>query len=226
MVKAKINEVFISIQGEGRYLGQEQCFVRFYGCNLGCDFCDTKLDTYKDYSSDELIQKIKEVVGNNEIHSISFTGGEPLLQRGFLLELFPKLKENNRTIYLETNGILFNEMFDLIDYVDIVAMDIKLPSSTGGDSKWEEHEKFLSAAKDREIFVKVIICKETTLDDLRKAIEIVVKVNPAITFVLQPNSVQLGRELADKLQEFKRCSKQYLSDVRIIPQLHKLAGIK
>jgi len=226
MTKAKINDVFISMQGEGKYLGHEQCFVRFYGCNLGCDFCDTKLDTYKDYTVDELVGKIKSIIGNRKIHSISFTGGEPLTQRDFLLELLPRLKAEGFTNYLETNGMLFNEMFDIIDYVDIIAMDMKLPSSTKAEAAWQEHEQFLNTTKGKEIFVKLIICKDTTLEDVEKAVAIVSEANFKITFVLQPNTAQLGRELAEKLQEFKKFSKDHLDDVRVIPQVHKLAGIK
>ncbi|NQU19323.1 7-carboxy-7-deazaguanine synthase QueE, partial [bacterium] len=119
MIKAKINDVFVSIQGEGKYLDQQQCFVRFYGCNLNCDYCDTKLYDFKEYTCAELVDKLKEIIGQKNIKTISITGGDPLLQRDFLLEFLPKLKAEGFNNYLETNGVLYDELFDIIDYVDI-----------------------------------------------------------------------------------------------------------
>ena len=226
MLKAKINEVFVSIQGEGKNIGQEQCFVRFYDCSLNCDFCDIRLQDFKEYTSEELIAKIKETIGQKDIKSMAITGGEPLLQRDFLLGFLPKLKAERFSTYLETNGVLFDELFDIIDYIDEISMDIKLPSSTKQRSFWREHEEFIKTAKDKDIFVKTIICLSTTIDDFKKAVSLVSKINPKITFILQPNSSQLGRDLAEKLQELKKYAKGYFSDVRTIPQLHKALGIK
>ncbi|MDP2939546.1 MAG: 7-carboxy-7-deazaguanine synthase QueE [Candidatus Omnitrophota bacterium] len=226
MPKAKINDIFVSFQGEGKFIGQEQCFVRFYDCNLNCEFCDTKMNTFSEYTSFELIGKIKETIGEAEIKTVSITGGEPLLQRDFLLEFLPKLKTEGFSVYLETNGVLHDELFDIIDYVDIISMDIKLPSSTKQRPFWKEHAEFLKISKDRDTFVKAIICINTTLDDFKKAVDLVSNINSKITFVLQPNTSELGRDLADKLQEFKRYSKDYLCDVRAIPQLHKIVGVK
>jgi organic radical activating enzyme len=172
------------------------------------------------------MDRINKIVDKNEIKTVSITGGEPLLQRDFLLDFLPKLKSEGFNSYLETNGVLYNELFDIIDKIDIIAMDIKLPSSTKQKAFWKEHEEFLKIAKDKDVFIKAIICLETILDDIKKAVELVSNIKPDTTFVLQPNSEQLGKDLADKLQEFKKYSKSYLSDVRVIPQLHKVVGIK
>ncbi|MDD5005349.1 MAG: 7-carboxy-7-deazaguanine synthase QueE [Candidatus Omnitrophica bacterium] len=226
MIKAKISDIFVSIQGEGKYLDQEQCFVRFYDCSLKCDFCDTKIYTFQEYTPVELIDKIKSVIGKRNIKSISITGGEPLEQRDFLLEFLPKLKSECFEVYLETNGVLVDELFDVIEHIDVISMDIKLPSSTKQKSFWQEHKEFLKIAKGKDVFVKTVICIDTTWEDFKQAVDLVCKINPAITFVLQPNSEQLGKELAEKLHEFKKYSKDYLSDVRAIPQIHKAMGVK
>jgi organic radical activating enzyme len=224
--RAKVNDIFLSIQGEGKYLGQEQCFIRFYGCNLNCGFCDTKLYSFKEYNCDELGDAVKEVIGQSGIKTISLTGGEPLLERNFLLEFLPKLKKEGFRIYLESNGVLYNELFDLIDNIDIISMDIKLPSSTKDRPFWREHEEFLKVAKPKDLFVKLVICLETTLDDLKQAVNLVSKIDPKMTFILQPNSGQLGVGLATKMNEFKKYAKEYLLDVRAIPQIHKAIGVK
>ena len=55
---AKINEIFESIQGEGKYLGANQIFVRFSNCNLHCKFCDTKFFEGKNYDIEALMREI------------------------------------------------------------------------------------------------------------------------------------------------------------------------
>lgn len=225
-MKARISDIFASMQGEGTYLGEDQCFVRFYECGLKCDFCDTKPTTFKEYGLDSVLDTIQQEIGAKKINTVAVTGGEPLLQRDFLLEFLPQLKKRGLRSYLETNGVLFNELFDVIDYVDVIAMDIKLPSSTKQKEYWYEHDEFLMVAKAKEVFVKVVVCLDTKLDDFKRAVRLVKEVDPKIPFIIQPNSAHLGRGLVDKLQEFKKYSKQHLSDVRVIPQLHKVVGVK
>lgn len=226
MVKAKVNEIFISMQGEGKYVGQKQCFVRFYDCNLDCYYCDTETIEFKEYDSAELVREIKRLIGDSNIKTVSLTGGEPLLQRDFLLEFLPKLKSAGLNSYLETNGVLHDELFDVIDYVDVIAMDIKLPSSTKQKDFWKEHEECLKVAKNKDSFIKVIICMETTIEDLKKAVDLVAKTDPSMQFILQPNSQELSKSLADKLKEFKDYAKRFLLNVKLIPQLHKALGVK
>lgn len=83
-MKGKINDIFASVQGEGIYLGEEQLFVRFFGCNLGCRFCDTKINNFREYEPQQLLEELKGY--QNTYHAVSFTGGEPLLQKDFLKE--------------------------------------------------------------------------------------------------------------------------------------------
>ncbi|MCM8799951.1 MAG: 7-carboxy-7-deazaguanine synthase QueE [Candidatus Omnitrophica bacterium] len=221
-MKARVSEVFKSIQGEGIYQGISQIFIRFYGCNLNCRFCDTELRSYQEYDVDTLSKKINSFDGN--YHSVSLTGGEPLLQIDFLKEFLPRLK--NKKIYLETNGTLPDRLSKIIDMVDIIAMDIKLSSSTGLNDFWEEHEGFLEIALKKDVFVKTVICNSTELKDLKKAIKLMKNFNKDIPFVLQPNHFELDSVLMEKLFKFKEFSLRFLRDVRIIPQLHKFIGVK
>ena len=81
-MKAKITEIFSSIQGEGPYVGIKQVFVRFFGCNTKCVWCDTQKSSFKEYSIKEAASKIRLLSAYS--HSVSFTGGEPLLYKDFI----------------------------------------------------------------------------------------------------------------------------------------------
>ncbi|MDD5613833.1 MAG: 7-carboxy-7-deazaguanine synthase QueE, partial [Candidatus Omnitrophica bacterium] len=78
-LKAKISEIFYSVQGEGIYVGYPQIFIRFWGCNLkNCRYCDTQSKYFKEYGIQDL--KIEIELIKKDCHSLSITGGEPLLQ--------------------------------------------------------------------------------------------------------------------------------------------------
>ena len=87
----KISEIFSSIQGEGIYAGERQVFARFAECNLRCSYCDTKFDSYREYTPGELLSEIASF--GKGFHSVSFTGGEPLLQKDFLREILSLIKQ-------------------------------------------------------------------------------------------------------------------------------------
>ncbi len=221
-MKAKISEIFKSIQGEGIYQGAEQVFVRFYGCNLKCAFCDTDLTFFRQMSA---AQVLATVHGYKDYHSVSFTGGEPLLQVSFLRDLAVQLKKENNTLYLETNGTLPENLKNIVEYIDIVAMDFKLPSSSGQKDCWPEHTEFLQIAADKNIFIKAIITSSTNSEDIFKAIKIIKKVRPATSLVLQPGH-PYENELEYKLSLFRNICKQQGINTLVLTQLHKDIGVK
>ncbi|MCX5696977.1 MAG: 7-carboxy-7-deazaguanine synthase QueE [Candidatus Omnitrophica bacterium] len=223
-MKGRINEVFKSVQGEGPYAGEEQVFVRLFGCNLSCRFCDTPLKGFREYEPQELLEDIKS--HKQEVHSVSFTGGEPLLQRDFLREVLMLTSQAGYKNYLETNGTLFSELKGLIDFVDIVAMDFKLSSSAGmGDLLWM-HRRFLEIASKKEVFIKAVVCATTTESDLAESLKLIKEVKRDAILVLQPNSREAGPQLQDKLARFKELSEAEGVDTRVIPQMHKEWGVK
>lgn len=222
--KGRVSEVFRSVQGEGLYLGMDQLFVRFFGCNLCCQFCDTHLHAFTEYLPHELFQEIE--LYNGTFHSISFTGGEPLLQGDFLGEVLKLLYHEGHCIYLETNGTLPHELQRVIKYIDVVAMDIKLPSSTGMGQFWNFHHRFLKIASLKEVFIKTIICEATQEEDLRQALEVIRSANPAAIVVLQPNSAEGNGLLTGKIENFKDICRQEKVTAVVIPQMHKIMGIK
>lgn len=219
----KISEIFKSFQGEGPYLGAEQIFVRFTGCNLSCKFCDTKDLSSSDYRIDSVLREIENQHGSD---FVSITGGEPLLQIDFLAALLKEIKARKFRTYLETNGTLVDELSRVIGLVDIVAMDFKLPSSTGLKSYFGEHSEFLKSARTKEVFVKAVITEDTCNDDIRDAVRIISCQNKDILLVLQPDTKQLSQGLFRKMSDFRSYALEHLTNVRIIPQMHKLAGLR
>lgn len=225
MNKAKVADIFYSIQGEGIYAGSPQVFVRFYGCTLGCRFCDTPLSAYDKYTPLGLYRQIKRF--SSPYHSLCLTGGEPLLHKDFLKQLLKLVKYDAITTYLETNGILAEEFSELIDDIDIVAMDVKLPSSTGTQAYWPEHRRFLELALRKEVFIKMVICLATTLEDLDEAISLLLSLGAGQTcVVLQPNFFELSKELLAKTSEWAQYCSRHLFCVKVIPQLHRIIGVK
>ena len=101
----KVNEIFTSIQGEGIYTGVLCLFVRFSGCNMSCQFCDTLHEKVNyEVTSRELFKLILAKNVTKTKH-IVLTGGEPLLQP-LIENLIVELVDRNYRVHLETNGTL------------------------------------------------------------------------------------------------------------------------
>ncbi len=222
MNTGKINEIFKSYQGEGLWQGKEQVFIRFFGCNLNCKFCDTKQSFYQLMPIAQVLERVNSF---GRFHSVSLTGGEPLLQIHFLEALLPRLKKQGWALYLETNGVLYKNLAKIINYIDLISMDFKLPSSTGQFSYWRRHRNFIKVAQNTHLFAKVVIGRETLWEDLDKTIEIIKKIKPDLFLVLQPENPYESL-LKEKLTVFKKRCTDGLISVKIIPQLHKKMGIK
>ncbi len=227
---AKISEVFLSIQGEGVYVGEDHIFVRFHGCNMRCAFCDTpQPEVPPEESLRSIIDKIIDANKDNKAKNISITGGEPLLHSSFLKVLLPNLREKGYKIHLDTNGTLPDKLKEVIGLIDIIAMDIKLPSSTKDRHFWEEHRDFLMISNSKNVFVKVIMTSETTGEDLNKAVDLIESIGKNIPLILQPVSKFRDFDKIpdnETLVKWQKAALKKLKDVRIIPQLHKVKGVK
>lgn len=127
-------------------------------------------------------------------------------------------------IYLETNGILSSHLSEVIDLIDIIGMDIKLPSVAGVKPVWELHREFLKIASKKEVFVKVVVSRNVTDDNIIQAVSLVSSINPAIPFIIQPRT-PLDMN-ADDLLRLQETASRKLSEVRVIPQVHKFLNLK
>ncbi|NQT29145.1 MAG: 7-carboxy-7-deazaguanine synthase QueE [Candidatus Saganbacteria bacterium] len=248
--EANLCEIFNSIQGEGRYVGARQIFIRFAGCNLSCQYCDSaealeipkEMKVYpvagkKDFKqyknpvdSITLIESALTCAKPQGVnHSICLTGGEPLLQVDFLKSFIPQLKkEIDLPIYLETNGVLPDHLLEIIDLIDIVAFDIKLPSATLISSYLKEHKKALEIAYMKELFVKMVFTRETKVSEMVEAISLIANLDDKIPLVLQPVTPHgpiKHRPNPEQILAFQTMAARKLKWVRVIPQVHKILGI-
>ncbi len=243
-MKSYIYEIFSSVQGEGPLLGCRQVFVRFAGCNLSCSYCDTPTgpapaicrvensageNVFKEIENPLDAGRAAELINSYGLfihHSVSLTGGEPLLHAEYLLELIPLIKGARQGIYLETNGTLPRELSRLIHLVDIVSMDIKLPGIAGTEPLWEEHRRFLYIAREREVFVKIVVNNSTQQDEIKKAAGIIREVGENIPLIIQP-ATESGNFCLDAggVRRFQFLALDMLKDVRVIPQTHVVMGL-
>ncbi len=98
MKSFRVNEIFYSLQGEGRNTGRAAIFIRFAGCNLRCSFCDTEFDSYREMTTDDIITAIAPYPAR----FVVLTGGEPTLQAD---EAFvDQLHQHGYEVAMESNG--------------------------------------------------------------------------------------------------------------------------
>ncbi|MFC1555000.1 radical SAM protein [candidate division KSB1 bacterium] len=123
----KINEIFVSIQGESTYSGLPFLFIRAAGCDLRCTYCDTQYAYYdgKEISLDSLVG----IAEKSGVDHVEITGGEPLLQNE-TGKLVSTLLDKGFIVLVETSG---SEDISNIDKRAIIIMDVKCPSSGMSD---------------------------------------------------------------------------------------------
>ena len=113
----KINDIYYTFQGEGRYAGRRALFIRLPFCNLACPWCDTEFNSFSIWSLD----KLKDFIDGSEEKTkfCVLTGGEPSMnkQTRFIIDF---LKDKNFEIAIESNG-----HFDIDSRIDFVTISPK-----------------------------------------------------------------------------------------------------
>ncbi|HOM81133.1 MAG TPA: 7-carboxy-7-deazaguanine synthase QueE [Armatimonadota bacterium] len=250
--QARLVEIFSSIQGESELIGHRQIFLRFLGCNLRCDYCDTP-ETLSSSQSLPLCRiertpgcgdfeyrenplslgDVREAVARlNQVchHSVALTGGEPLLQADSIIALLPALRDLGLRVYLETNGSLPDRLDWVLEGIDIIGMDVKLPSVAGesAENLLERHQEFLARARCKELFVKIVVGDATPDAELEAAVRMVAEVDPALPITLQPVTPRgpaVYPPSGSRLLEMQALAQRHADTVRVIPQTHHLMGL-
>jgi len=254
---ARVVEVFSSIQGEAELIGVRQVFLRFFGCNLRCTWCDSP-ETLTAPKGPLAPGRVEQTPGHGDFaplpnpapleavvdavlhlarvphHSVSLTGGEPLLHARFLERLLPALRAAGQRGYLETNGLLPDHLKRVIGLVDWISMDLKPPSCTGDPLRdWlSRHEDFIRVARSGprppRLFAKLIVSAEADDTELRSAFALLAREAPGTGLTLQPvtpfGAVTRAPTIHQMLH-WHEVASDYVDEVRVIPQLHKLMNV-
>ena len=249
-----VTEVFSAIQGEAALVGERQVFVRLTGCNIRCVYCDQpealerrpgpcRIERtagrrdWEELTSPLVIGRVVEAVGTlwDQVphHSVSLTGGEPLLQGSRVERLVGELTAHGWPVMLETNGTLLPPMRKLAATVAYVSMDLKLRSVDGETVAPTTQATFLRAAVagGATTWVKVVVGPDTDPDEFDAAVAMVAEVSAGrsdpIEVFLQPltpfgaATTAPTPELVLGLQE--RALRIH-PRVRVVPQTHKAIG--
>ncbi|MFA4015889.1 MAG: hypothetical protein RUDDFDWM_000988 [Candidatus Fervidibacterota bacterium] len=241
-------EAFVSVQGEGIFVGVPTAFIRLSGCNRRCAYCDTKYAwetpnevlIRRPFSSD-VIKQLKNPVSANElleafvssferasfIRHACVTGGEPLLQPHFCRALLKNLKGRGMFTILETQGDLFEPLPSLIQYTDAVSADVKLPSTTDEPLNWDELKRTLKlcVGEGKLIYTKLIVTHDIDMGEVKEAAKLIAGVDVNIPLVIQPVTPSTGVKQPPNIDLVWRVVcvvGELLKDIRVIPQVHRI----
>jgi 7-carboxy-7-deazaguanine synthase len=212
----KVNSIFESIQGEGIHIGIPMIFVRFSGCNLDCEWCDTK---YHTNGIEKTVSEILEEIKQFKSKYVFLTGGEPLVQNiTELMNLCFQLQERKKKVILQTNGTL-KEARDLFinNYLDFISIDYKLPSSKPLNS----YNIIEDLNKKKGMQLKFVV---KDLDDYFQMRKVIINYEVKCPIIIQPCGFpSTGLELTALYELYMKdisVLKEY--DIRFLPQLHKI----
>jgi len=161
--------MFNSIQGEGRFAGYPATFIRLAGCNLNCEWCDTKYARGEGIMTDfpDAMESINRLTENRKYPIVVFTGGEPMLQFDSLLILYNHYVRTCRDCFdsmswhLETNGTIIPEQEERYHNLSIFNYICFSPKNT------DNIENILAVAKQRRVTdIKVVTDLKTVGMDL------------------------------------------------------------
>ncbi len=247
---APIHEVFCSVQGEGPLVGVRQVFVRFQGCDLTCRYCDTpaartvggpchirqglsnesSVEVENPVDCEKLLPIIDNLAGEHRpaYHSVALTGGEPLLYPDYVAALSEHLHQAGHKVYLETAGHLPQALAVVIENIDWVAMDFKLPSTMMEPVAPAAFSEFLQIARQRGCLVKIVVTSDVSSEELLAACQVIAEVDSNVPVILQPVTPVGGCRPPQPitLLEWQLLCSRLLDDVRIIPQCHRLLNVR
>jgi organic radical activating enzyme len=244
----------------GSCFGKRQIFVRFAGCNLasgayhteGCVWCDTheshnlhptsyrveiapSTHSFDEFSNPAEIEKTIEHIRKlttPDLHTISFTGGEPCFQSKFLIALNTRCHELGYKTFLETNACIpWQPEFGEFDYY---SCDIK-DRTAGAALEWQElameELEFIShvMAWEKKVYAKVVVTEDTQLEDIEWIAQELGRLNRpgrlcplVLQMVTGPDSPS-----ESKMSAFMAIAAKYISpdNLSLSVQLHKYIEI-
>ena len=207
----KVNEIFLSIDGEGYRTGLPVVFIRLYGCNLNCSYCDTRYSCeQQEYKEMSLYDILVEVLSYG-VPRVTLTGGEPLIHPG-VKDLIVSLVANDIEVNIETNGAVDLDEFIEFKYNSkvVFTMDYKCASSGMEDKMILSNLEFLQP-KD---VIKFVVSNYNEMEEMEYILE--ASKCKAQVYVSPVFGAIEPKELVEYVLENK------LNNVKVQVQLHKI----
>lgn len=237
--RARVSEIFTSIEGEGIFVGKKTMFIRLSGCHLKCRWCDTKYALPLDSGTDYQIDEIKDVIIKELrpfTYKVNFTGGEPLLQTEAVIELADFIKkQTNLKTYMESS-CFDSELFSkVLPYIDICKIEFKTDDSNVVED--EEYDNLLlneirclelAVESNKATYIKIVVTNSTNLESFKNLVYNIskrIKPSEILGFIIQP-SFGIDQPTVNKLLDTYDIVEPMFPEVRIIPQLHKGIGAR
>ena len=226
-----INELFYSLQGEGKLAGVPTVFVRTSGCNLRCWFCDSYHTSWEPtHAWMDTGDIIDDIADHEQAGHVVLTGGEPLMHDASV-ELLDRLGELGYHTTVETNGTIFRDA-----HIDLASISPKLQSSTPtaekdpkGEGEWaKRHEQ---RRIDLDALAKLIDTYNSQLkfivtgpEDMPEIDDLVARVRDATDVTVRDDDVLLMPEgmTREQLDESQNTVAQLAMEhgYRYTPRLH------
>lgn len=212
----RVSEIFASIEGEGIRAGYPAIFIRLFGCNIRCTYCDSQYactgNDYKEMTVQDIVNAVHEFDDQYHISRVTLTGGEPLLQEPEVYELIEVLTTQDYEINIETNGAVSiqNVMTTGDPENIIVTMDWKSVSSGMSEFMLVDNLQYLR----KQDVLKFVVGTNEDLDQMLSVLNRFPDL-PCSIFV----SPIFGQILPATIVEYMLSHK--LSDVRVQLQIHK-----
>ncbi|MGY5484125.1 7-carboxy-7-deazaguanine synthase QueE [Paenibacillus sp. ALE2] len=229
MSKLPVIELFgPTIQGEGSVIGLKTMFVRLYGCDYKCSWCDSAFtwdgsnkSNLRRLTCKETIEQLQNI-GLKNCTYVTISGGNPALYKEPVKDLISELHKLSKKVIIETQGSIWQDWFN---DVDILTISPKPPSSKMS-TNWEGLQSIFENLQHSNVSLKIVIFDEDDYVFAKK----VHKMYPYIPFYLQVGNNELARSGSIAEQLLKKL--EWLFDIvisdpemqtaRVLPQLHTL----
>jgi len=236
--RVKLSEIFTSIEGEGILFGTKTMFVRLAGCPLKCHWCDTPYALPMDSGSNYSIDEVKDLISKSlhpNTYKVNFTGGEPLVQHEAVIELAKFVRQKGIRTYLESACYDSAKFAKVLPHIDLVKVEFKLKDSKvvdekhyGGLLQSELDCLKLAIGSGKTTYMKIVVTNSSSLKEFKELVhEVFRAARPAeiAGFIIQP-SYKIDEPTLDVLFGFYDAVYPVYDQVRVVPQLHKVIGVR
>ncbi|HEU4335129.1 MAG TPA: 7-carboxy-7-deazaguanine synthase QueE [Candidatus Eisenbacteria bacterium] len=221
----RVNEIFLSVQGEGIHVGERTVFLRFYGCPLRCVWCDqpealahTGVGRFETMSAEEVRDRLAEIPA---VRRLCLTGGEPVIAaKASLLWLLADRRAAGWWSSIETSGArVVEELLEAVDFWTVAPKGRSAATFEGDpvEAQLPTLRRYAALPAERRQFKFVI----QGPGDVEDAVRILGALDYRGAIVLQPeHGSGEGRRV------FEWWPWELWPEARLIPQTHKQAGLR